>query len=125
MTIQTAGLIPEWTLGWRMQRALAHGDLSVQQMADTLGVSRSTISRWLHDDGRPPRAAFISQWALATGVPRKWLETGETPTGGDPDGGLENVAPPTGLEPVTLWFTRSRVAKDMLLGQHEPYRIAA
>lgn len=71
--------IPEWTLGWRMQRALAHADVSVQQMADELGMARSSLSRWLNDHGTPPRAAFVKMWALRTGVPYEWLVTGTVP----------------------------------------------
>lgn len=80
--------IPEWTLGWRMQRALAHAEISVQQMADELGMARSSLSRWLNDHGTPPRAAFVKMWALRTGVPYEWLVTGETPQEGprDPSG---------------------------------------
>lgn len=78
--------IPQITLGWRLQMSLAVGDLSVQEMADNLGVSRSTISRWLHDDGMPPRAAFVKQWAFATGVSVDWLQTGKDPHDGGPDG---------------------------------------
>lgn len=79
--------IPQLTLGWRLQMALAHAGVSVQEMAGGLGVSRSTVSRWIHDDGAPPRAAFVKQWALATGVPLVWLETGNAPARPEPDGG--------------------------------------
>ena len=43
--LQERGDVPDWTIGWRLQRALAHADVSVQEMADELGVSRSAISR--------------------------------------------------------------------------------
>ncbi len=68
-----AGVIPEWTLGWRMQRALAHAEISVEAIAGELGVSRSSVSRWLNDRGAPPRAAYLKLWALRTGVPYEWL----------------------------------------------------
>jgi transcriptional regulator with XRE-family HTH domain len=71
------GQIPEWTLGWRMRRALEYADLSVETIAAEMGVGRSTVSRWLHDQGAPPRAAFVRFWATTTGVPFEWL------TGGD------------------------------------------
>jgi transcriptional regulator with XRE-family HTH domain len=66
--------VPEWTLGWRLQRALAHAEIGAQEMADELGVTRSTISRWMHDRGAEPRAIYIKQWALRTGVPVEWLQ---------------------------------------------------
>jgi transcriptional regulator with XRE-family HTH domain len=64
--------IPEWTLGWRLQRSLAHAGVSVQEMADELGVSRGTISRWCNDHNRP-RRSDLRLWALRTGVPLDWL----------------------------------------------------
>lgn len=64
--------IPPWTLGWRLQRALAHAKMTTSEMADELGVSRSTISRFVNDGG-PVRAAYLKQWALRCGVPYEWL----------------------------------------------------
>ena len=83
------GSIPAVTLGWRLQMALRHADVSVQQMADELGMARSSLSRWLNDRGTPPRAAFVKMWALRTGEPYHWIATGhaETPAQGDLDGG--------------------------------------
>lgn len=77
---ESAGQIPAWTLGWRMQRALAHAGISVNEIAEEMGVSRATISRWINDKGAPPRAAYLKQWALRTGVPYLWL-TDMDPTG--------------------------------------------
>jgi transcriptional regulator with XRE-family HTH domain len=67
-----AGVIPELTLGWRMQLALGRR-ISVEAIAEELGVSRSTVSRWINDRGAPPRAAYLKMWALRTGVPYEWL----------------------------------------------------
>lgn len=74
MSTQTRERIPSLTLGWRLKMAL--GSTSAQEMADGLGVSRQTISRWMADRGAAPRRAYVSQWALATGVPVQWLESG-------------------------------------------------
>lgn len=84
-----AGSIPPLTLGWRLQMALRQAGISVQEMADELGMARNSLSRWMADRGTPPRAAFVKQWALRTGVPYTWLATGEAenPRPGDPDGG--------------------------------------
>lgn len=68
--------IPDWTLGWRMRRALGHADVSVQEMADELGVTRSTLTRWMSDIGAAPRPAFLRVWAMRTGVDYQWLSTG-------------------------------------------------
>ena len=67
------GFMPDWTLGWRMQRALAHAEVSVEEIAEEIGVSRSTVSRWLNDRGMPPRPGYIKLWALRTGVDHGWL----------------------------------------------------
>jgi transcriptional regulator with XRE-family HTH domain len=80
---QLGTVVPEWTLGWRMQRALAHAGVSVEQIADETGVSRSTISRWLNDRGAPPRAGYLKLWSLRTGASYEWLRTGYVSPGGE------------------------------------------
>jgi transcriptional regulator with XRE-family HTH domain len=70
---ETVGEIPEWTLGWRLQRSLAHAGIAVEEIADEMGVSRSTVSRWLNDRGAAPKQAYLKMWALRTGVPFAWL----------------------------------------------------
>lgn len=67
-----AGTIPPETMGWRLQRSLAFAGVSVQEMADELGVSRGTISRWCNDKNRP-RRSDLRLWALRCGVPFDWL----------------------------------------------------
>ncbi len=73
-----AGAIPAWTIGWRMQRALAHAGVSVEEISDELGVSRSSVSRWLNDRALP-RAAYLKVWALRTGVAYEWLAGDQFP----------------------------------------------
>lgn len=70
-------LVPEWTLGWRMRRSLAHAGITIEEIARKLSVTRSTISRWVNDKGAPPRAIYLREWASLTGVPLTWLTTGE------------------------------------------------
>jgi transcriptional regulator with XRE-family HTH domain len=69
-------LVPEWTLGWRLQRSLAHAEITVNEIADALNVSRATISRWINDRGAAPRPIYVKEWALRTGVPYTWLAYG-------------------------------------------------
>lgn len=69
----TSPAIPEWTLGDRLDRALKHGHVSVEAMAHHLDVSRSTISRWLHDRGAPPKKLYVLAWAELCNVDRDWL----------------------------------------------------
>ena len=92
MSIDAAsGVVPGWTLGWRMQRALSYADLTTIQVAEAMGVSRTTVSRWLNDAATPKRA-FLIQLSLMTRVSLEWLETGKVPRPDGPDGGLEECA---------------------------------
>ena len=86
MSTQRDERIPPLTLGWRLKMSLGEG--SVQEMADYLGVSRATVSRWMAGKGAPPKRAYVLQWALHTDVPVDWLESGT----GDP----APTPPPTG-----------------------------
>ena len=75
---ETEQSVPTWTLGWRLQQSLAFAGLSVEQMADELGASRSSLSRWMNDRGSPPKAAYVKLWALKCGVPYEWLIYGDS-----------------------------------------------
>lgn len=89
MAERAEGDIPRFELRHRMALALEHGGLGVQEMADELDASRTTVSNYLH--GRTqPRKPTLRVWALRCGVPYSWLITGEEPrdTGG----------------PVTIWY---------------------
>lgn len=68
--------IPEWTLGWRLRRSLAQAGLATEQMADEIGVSRTTVSGWLNDRGAQPRIGYLKLWAMRCGVPLDWLLAG-------------------------------------------------
>jgi transcriptional regulator with XRE-family HTH domain len=74
-------LVPDWTLGDRMRKALDVSGTPVHEIAEYLDVSRQTIGRWLHDRGPVKRHVLIT-WAATTGVDLWWLETGTA--------GLEN-----------------------------------
>lgn len=56
-----------------MQRSLAHAEVSIDEMAAELGVSRQSVSRWLNERGGQPRIGYLKLWALRTGVPLEWL----------------------------------------------------
>jgi transcriptional regulator with XRE-family HTH domain len=83
MTVQAieAGTIPEWTRGDRLRKSLESAGMSVQEMADALGVSRTSISSWIHERNRPNRPS-VMLWAMRTGVPLHWIETGHEPGSG-------------------------------------------
>jgi hypothetical protein len=72
-----AGVIPDWTIGWRIQRALGHAGIPAGDIAVDLQVSRGTVSRWLNDKGLPPRGVYLERIAELTGVPFLWLCHGD------------------------------------------------
>ena len=74
---EAAEAVPGWTLGWRLQRALDWAGVTVQEMAEELDVSRSTVSRWCNDHGAPPRAIYLRAWATRCRVPMIWLQYGD------------------------------------------------
>jgi transcriptional regulator with XRE-family HTH domain len=77
----TSAGVPEWDLADRMRKALRTADVGVQEMAEYLGVGRNTVSTWINGRIIPSRQS-VRLWALRTGVPFEWLETGQAPDGG-------------------------------------------
>lgn len=90
-------VVLEFDLADRMRKTLRHTGISVQQMADYLGVSRNTVGSWINGH-TPPDRRTILLWAMRTGVPVEWLETGQVPT--TPDGEGSSLMQPT--EPYVL-----------------------
>jgi transcriptional regulator with XRE-family HTH domain len=74
-------MVPEWTLGDRMRKALEVSGTPVGEIAEYLEVNRATVGRWLHDKS-PVKKSTLIIWAATTGVDLGWLETGTA--------GLEN-----------------------------------
>lgn len=67
----------------RLEKALNWSRVSSGEMAQELGVSRNTISNYIN--GKTPiKRHILIQWAMKTGVPFSWIETGELPE--DPKG---------------------------------------
>lgn len=77
--------------------ALRHAGVSVQEMADELGMARGSVSRWLSDRGAP-RTIFVKAWALRTGVPYEWLWTGQV-SDNAPDSGARLPRQDLNLKP--------------------------
>ena len=99
-------------MGDRMGKSLKYAGISVQGMADYLEVSRNTVSTWINDRITPSKQTR-RLWALRTGVPLQWLETGvDEPTPG-PGPGV--TVGRVGLEPTT----------DGLQARRTHYRAAA
>jgi len=66
---------PEFDEADRLRKALREAEVSVNDMADYLGVSRNTVSRWING-AVPAKAHVMRLWALRTGVPYEWLAAG-------------------------------------------------
>ena len=88
MSTQSVGIIPEFQLKDRMRLAREITRLDQSDFAERVGISRATVSN-VERGATKPSKLVVRAWALATGVQLRWLETGETPTGSDPDGGGE------------------------------------
>ena len=103
MTMQTATERSRFTfdLADRMRKTLRESGASVQDMADYLGVTRGTVSTWINGRIEPSRQT-LRLWAMATGFPVSWLETGEAP----PD----DWEPPTRLHEWAPWGSNPRPA---------------
>lgn len=69
-------------LGDRLAKSLHVAGITSNDMADELEVSRTTISNYLNDRTHPKRL-YLRMWALKTGVPIEWLETGQLPESPD------------------------------------------
>ena len=78
MHSEEKGVVPVFDLADRMSKALREGRVSVAEMAEYLGVHRNTLGRYLSGASAPKRQT-LRLWALRTGVPFKWLETGAEP----------------------------------------------
>lgn len=68
--------MPELTLGWRLTMTLEYAGIQSGEIAQKLGFSRATVSRWLDDVGAPPKPVTLNVWAELTGVSPTWLRTG-------------------------------------------------
>ena len=69
--------IPSWTRGDRLRKAREHAGIGVQEMADHLLVSRSTITNY-ESDTTHPTSVRLRRWSEVTGVPEEWLSSGIT-----------------------------------------------
>ena len=79
----------EFDLADRMRRALRISGVTVQDVADYLGVARNTVSTWINGHIVPSKQT-LRLWAMRTGVPFVWLETGQVVT--------DDNGPETGLK---------------------------
>jgi transcriptional regulator with XRE-family HTH domain len=65
----------EFDLADRLRRALRVSGISSNEIADYLGVSRTSVSNWIN--GRiEPSTQTLRLFALRTGFPYEWLRDG-------------------------------------------------
>lgn len=69
-------VVPEWTVGDRMAKALNVGGVGRHEMADYLDVTTETIRRWINGLS-PVKKSTLRLWSIYTNVSLEWLETGE------------------------------------------------
>lgn len=105
-----------WTFTFadRLQKALRVADMSIEDMAETLDISRNTVGSYLAGKTVPSRLA-TREWAARTGVPLEWLLTGAEATmapaptrrraGAAGLSTFVDIAPRLGLEPRTCRLT--------------------
>lgn len=87
-------IVPEVTLGWRIQIALDHAGLKQTDLMEKFEVSRGTVSRWCRDIHPAPKKYILNEIAVMCGVSARWLINGEQETPpDDPGTGAQNPAP--------------------------------
>lgn len=92
------GNIPEIQLHHRLRIAREYAQLEQSELADRMGISRTSVSA--AESGRKsPRRITLNAWALACGVPASWLLTGQEPVTPPP----VTPEPPTGDQSVVLF----------------------
>lgn len=80
---------PQFDLRHRLILSREVAGVEQAQVAEILGVSRTTISNYERGYTSPRRATLLA-WAMATGVDADWLMTGaESPAPSGPGGGAE------------------------------------
>ncbi|WP_423243330.1 helix-turn-helix domain-containing protein [Actinomyces lilanjuaniae] len=83
----SVGTIPHFTIYDRLRKAREVSGLDQTELAERIGVSRTSVSSYEAGRIARPRKIVLNAWGLATGVPVQWLETGEEPTPGPGDDG--------------------------------------
>ncbi|MGP4975833.1 helix-turn-helix domain-containing protein [Brachybacterium tyrofermentans] len=92
------GIVPSFTVADRLRKAREVTGMDQTEFAEHAGLSRAGVSNAERGESTPRRST-LKLWALASGVPLAWIETGEAPS---PDGEGASVVRPEGFEPPTF-----------------------
>jgi DNA-binding XRE family transcriptional regulator len=69
---QPAAVPPVWTLGDRLRKARETAGLNQSELADEIGIGRTSVVNYESGRKMPSRPVLLS-WALRTSVPYEWL----------------------------------------------------
>lgn len=99
------GEIPSFTRGDRLRKARQLTGLTTREFADEIGVSQKSVTD-AEGDRVTPRRITLMAYAMRTGVPIEWLETGQAPT--MPSGPEGYTTRDSNPEPADLSLWRAR-----------------
>lgn len=94
-------------LGDRLDKAMRVAGLTIDDMAEALDVSRGTIGNYRSGRTTPSKLQ-IKEWAMRTGAPLAWLETGMEPQDRPVNGLKQDVFEGITTAPIDI-FTREPV----------------
>ncbi|MEW2163879.1 DUF5919 domain-containing protein [Streptomyces sp. NPDC007084] len=99
-----------------LQRAMARARITDRQLAERVSVDVKTVSRWLTEDGRIPRARH--RWAVADVLGEDegvlWPEAARKAVKLGPDREVISVYPYRSAVPASLWRTLITRAEQQL-----------
>ena len=106
-------LVPQFDLADRMRKALRTSGVGVSEMAEYLGVTRTTAGNWINGRINPSKQS-LRLWAMRTGVDFNWLVTGQSPHQLEADEGfallprLDSNQKPAGYRKLPERWTAAR-----------------
>jgi len=122
MTIAPEGnRTPEFGFNHRLGLARRNAGITQVEMAELLGVGRTTVGNYEAGATRPSKLA-INAWAVETNVDVEWLKTGKAAVDKDPRGG--NLQP-SDYNAHVLALAKRRRAEQPAAGIGERLRSVA
>lgn len=76
-------MVPEFDVHDRCRKAREYAHLTQEELAEEIGVSPRTISRYESGSITNVRKIVLNQWALRCGVNADWLRWGRLAPGGE------------------------------------------